>query len=316
MTDVPLLKPRPLSKNDTIAVVAPASAPLDASTLEGGIRYLRDLGYRVETGRSTYGGYGYLSGSDAERLDELNAALRREDVSVIFCVRGGYGTLRLLPEIDFEAARRHPKLVVGYSDITALQFALLQRAGLTSVAGAMVAVDWRDPDPPTEEHFWRVMAGEAPMSLGGLGESSLRPMNPGASEGRLIGGNLTLITRLLGTPYLPDLEGAILFFEEVGEAPYRLDGLFAHLKLAGVFERVAGVVVGDITEADVQPGRPSLSVEEVLTHYLAPLRCPVATGLRFGHVREKVTIPIGVRARLTVDKAGAELQVLEPAIHL
>lgn len=308
------MKPRPLPPNGTIAVVAPASAPLEPGRLEKGIAYLEQLGYTVLPGRTSYASQGYLSGSDQVRLEELNSVLQRDDVDAIFCVRGGFGTLRILDDIDFEAAGRRPKLVVGYSDITALHLAFYAKLELPSVAGAMVAVDWCDPDPSSEEQFWRIIHGEAPLVLHGPAGEHLTPVRSGTAEGILIGGNLTLLTRLIGTPYLPSIDGAILFFEEVGEEPYRLDGLLAHLRLSGVLDRIGGLVVGDITEWEPKHGRPSLGVEDVLEHYFSRLTCPVARGLRFGHVREKVAVPVGVRARLEVDPALATLTVLEPVV--
>jgi len=309
------LKPPPLQPKDKILVVAPASAPLDESKLEAGLAHLRALGYVVETGRSVYRAHGYLSGDDTVRLEELNAALARPDVKAIFCVRGGYGTLRLLPWIDYASARKHPKLIVGYSDITALQLALYRKVGLTSVAGAMVAVDWGGIDPKSEAQFWQVMSGAFPLDLAGPQGEPLHPVRPGKAEGTVLGGNLSLITRLLATPYLPPLEGAILFIEEVAEEPYRIDGMFAQLRLSGILDRLGGLVIGSITEWEPTHDRPSLALEDVLDHYLSNLPYPVAGGLLFGHVPEKISIPIGVRGRLAVGQRTASFQVLEGVVR-
>ncbi len=307
-------KPRPVLPGATIGVIAPASAPRAPEHLEAGLDQLRELGFNVVTGRTRYDPFGYLAGSDEERLAELNAMLVREDVDAIFCVRGGFGTLRLLSGIDFEAAARDPKLLVGYSDITALHLARYRMTGTPGLAGAMVASDFGDPDPASMRRFWAMMSGEAPVTLDGPEGEPLVPVRPGSAEGVLLGGNLTLVTRLIGTPYLPDFRGAILFFEEIGEEPYRLDGLLAQLKLSGILDSVAGVVVGAITDWEPRHDRPTLSLEDVLDHYLGPLRCPVARGLLFGHIREKVAVPVGVRARLEVDADAARLTVLEPVV--
>ena len=306
------MKPSPLRPGDAIAVVAPASPPRSPEHLERGIAHLKGLGYRVETGRPEAGPEGYLAAPDDVRLHLLNEALRRPDVKAIFCVRGGYGTLRLLPEIDYAAARRHPKLVIGYSDITALHLALYAKAGLPGLSGPMVAVEWGAMNAASERMFWELMEGATPQPLLGPGGESLQPVRAGTAEGTLLGGNLTLLTRLIGTPYLPDLSGALLFLEEVGEAPYRIDGLLAHLKLAGILDRLGGLVLGSFTESAPPPGRPSLPLDDVLDYYTHDLSCPVARGLVYGHFPVKSTLPIGVRARLEVDARTATLSILEP----
>ncbi|MGI9174922.1 MAG: S66 peptidase family protein, partial [Rhodothermales bacterium] len=290
----------------------PASAPLSPDHLERGIAHLERLGYRVEAGRPGSEPQGYLAASDDVRLRLLNEALRRPDVKAIFCVRGGYGTLRLLPEIDYAAARRYPKLVIGYSDVTALHLALYAKAGLPGLSGPMVAVDWGAMEAASERLFWELMDGATPQPLLGPGGETLQPVRPGIAEGVLLGGNLTLLTRLIGTPYLPDLSGALLFIEEVGEAPYRIDGLLAHLKLAGILDRLGGLIFGGFTEADPASGRPSLSLDDVIDHYTRDLSCPVAKGLVYGHFPVKNTLPIGVQARLEVDVRTAALSILEP----
>jgi muramoyltetrapeptide carboxypeptidase len=307
-------RPLPLRPGQTIAVVAPASAPRDVHKLLGGILHLKDRGFDVEVGRAAYAPHGYLCGTDAERLDEFNAFLRRPDVAALFCVRGGYGALRLLPHLDYAAARRHPKLLVGYSDITALHLALYQHAGWTGLSGPMVAVEWDALGEQTERLFWELAHGGTPGPLLGPGGETLQPVRTGSAEGVLLGGNLSMVTRLVGTPYLPDLEGALLFVEDVGEAPYRIDALFAQLRLAGLLDRLGGLVLGAFTEATPLPDRPSLTVEEVLDDYVGSLPYPVASGLVYGHFPVKNTLPIGVRARLKVTSHAATLSLLEPVV--
>ncbi|HEX8385111.1 MAG TPA: LD-carboxypeptidase, partial [Rubricoccaceae bacterium] len=225
---------------------------------------------------------------------------------------GGYGVLRLLDRLDYDAARANAPLVVGYSDVTALHLALYAQSGLPGLSGPMVAPDWPHIDADTEAHFWRLASGEAPVEIAGPGDDQPYGLRDGEAEGVLLGGNLTLVAALLGTPFLPDLTGAILVVEDVGEAPYRVDGLLARLKLAGVLERLGGLVFGLFTGADPLPGRPSLALDEVLDHYAACVDGPVAAGLTYGHVRRKVTLPVGVRCRLTVDGTDARLVALSP----
>lgn len=308
---VPL--PRPLTTASRVAVAAPASAALAARDAEAGVTALRAQGLHVEAAYALGPPFGYLAGSDAARADALNALLRRDDLDAIVCLRGGYGLLRILDRIDYEAARAHPKLVVGYSDITALHLALYAEAGLPSVSGPMAAPDWGPGlDAETAADFWRVAGGASGYAVRGPGGETLAPLRDGEAEGVLLGGNLALTAALVGTPYLPDLTGAILFVEDVGEPPYRIDGLLARLRLAGVIGRLGGLVFGMFTGAEVPAGRPTLSVEDVLAHYAPFVDGPVATGLVYGHVRRKSTLPVGVRARLAVGDGAAELTVLDP----
>jgi muramoyltetrapeptide carboxypeptidase len=308
------LKRAPEHPVQRVGVIAPASAPLDPAQLAAGLAQLRAAGFAAETVRQDFAPHGYLCGTDAERLDELNRMLRRTDLDVLVSVRGGYGTLRLLPGIDYAAARRHRKLLVGYSDITALQLALYAKAGWRSLSGPMVSVEWPDPDRRSHELFLDLLRGGRPDPLSGPRGEALRPMRAGEAEGVLLGGNLALVTRLIGTPYLPSLEGAILFLEEVGEAPYRIDGMFAQLKLAGILERLGGLVLGAFTDGDPPLDRPSLTLEQVLEDYLGEAPYPVAQGLVYGHIPVKNAVPIGVRARLRVTDGGAALSILEPVV--
>ncbi|MFQ5569243.1 MAG: LD-carboxypeptidase [Rhodothermales bacterium] len=312
MTVSPL--PSPLQPGDIIGVVAPASAPKDPSKLTAGIAHLESLGYRVQLGRSDLQSCGYLAGPDPERLDEFNRFLRRQDVKALFCARGGYGTLRLLPHLDYAAARRHPKLLVGYSDITALHLALFHMAGWRGLSGPMLAVEWGDIDPRAERSFWSLARGETPRPLLGPHGEELRPVRTGVAEGVLLGGNLSTVVRLLGTPYLPSLEGALLFVEEVGEQPYRIDALLAQLKLSGVLDKLGGMILGGITEWQPPENRPTLTPEEVVAHYLGEVPYPVATGLVYGHFPVKSTVPIGVRGRLEVTEGSAALSILTPVV--
>ena len=306
-------RPAPLLPTGRVAVAAPSSAALDAADVRAGLVALRGRGLTVEEAFEIEGGpRGYLAGSDAARADALNALLRRDDLDAVVCLRGGYGLLRILDRIDYQAARHARPLVVGYSDVTALHLALWARSGVPGVSGPMLAPDWPHLDAETEAAFWRVAGGAAGYDLVGPGGEPLAGLQDGEAEGVLLGGNLALTAALLGTPYLPDLAGAVLFLEDVGEPPYRVDGLLARLRLAGVLERLGGLVFGLFTGAAPPPDRPSLALDEVLAHYAQFVGGPVATGLVYGHVPRKATVPVGVRARLLVGGGAAALTVLEP----
>ena len=314
----PMSLPSPLVPGARVLVVAPSSAPKSDDAYRAGLAALRDRDLDVRTIRETLAPHGYLAGPDDERLAEFNTALRDPDADAIFCARGGVGALRLLDGLDYAAARRRPKLLVGYSDITALHLALYARAGWRGLSGPMVAVEWAEGtenahDAASEALFWHLARGGVVDDLTGPQGERLVGVVPGEAEGVLVGGNLSLVARLVGTPYLPDLRGAILFLEEVGEEPYRLDGLLAQLHLAGVLDGLGGLVLGTLTA--VTPTQTHfLTQEAVLAHYTERLACPVATGLAYGHHPSKNTMPVGVRARLTATEAGgaARLSVLEP----
>jgi muramoyltetrapeptide carboxypeptidase len=317
----PPIKPPALHPGDKIGLIAPASPARDPADLERGVAYLEDLGYDIVPGRTQYETQGYLSGTDEARLDELNGFLRADDVKAIFCVRGGYGVLRLLPHIDYEAARDRPKLLAGYSDITALHLALFEHAGWPGLSGLMVASDFAGhdghdgcPDPATERLFWDLATGATPDPLLGPADEALQPERPGTAEGVLLGGNLSMIAKLVGTPYLPPMDGAILFVEEIGEAPYRIDGLLAQLRLAGILGELGGLVFGQFTGWEDDASPPTLPLDDVLDEYADAVNGPVASGLVYGHIDEKSALPVGVRARLSVTENDAALSILEPVV--
>lgn len=237
--------------------------------------------------------------------------MRDSDSDALICVRGGYGVLRILDQIDFSLLAQRPKLVVGYSDITALQLALFKHTGLISISGPMIAVEWSDPHGVNCRHFMDLVGPD--YTPGPLDQAQPQTtLIAGEAEGLLLGGNLSLLTRMLGTRHMPDLSGAILFLEEIGETPYRVDGLLAHLQLAGVLDQLAGVVLGGFTDADIAAGKSSLTMEQVFEDYFGDLGIPVANGLRYGHFPDKVAVPIGVRAHLTANPDGrATLSLLE-----
>ena len=304
--------PPALTPQSRIAVAAPSSAALSRADAEAGVAALRARFAAVDAAQAFAAPHGYLAGPDAARADAFNALLRRDDLDGLVCLRGGFGLTRILDRIDYDALAARPKLVVGYSDVTALHLAAWARAGVPGLSGPMAAPDWGPGlDAETEAQFWALAGGAPSVEVVGPGGEALQPLRAGAAEGVLVGGNLALVASLVGTPFLPDLDGAILFLEDVGEAPYRLDGLLARLRLAGVLERLGGLVFGLFTDAEPPEGRPSFRADEVLAHYAACVAGPVARGLVYGHVRRKSTLPVGVRARLVVGEAAA-LHTLAP----
>jgi muramoyltetrapeptide carboxypeptidase len=262
--------------------------------------------------------HGTFAGTDAERVDDLNHFLRDPEIRMIMAVRGGYGCGRLLEAVDFEAARRDPKWVVGYSDLTALQMGLLAKLGLVTVSGPMAGVEFRGtPDPFTDEHFWSLVRGrEEGRNLGNPEEEPWIPVRGGCAEGPLIGGCFSLVMSLFGTPYLPALDGAILVLEDIHEHLHRLDRMLVQLRLAGVLDRIAGLVLGQFTDCGpAEPGKPALNLPEIFGEVLAGLKVPCVRGYAYGHEARKRSLPWGVRARLDVD-SGTFLLVEEPCAGL
>lgn len=311
-----ILKPPRLRPGDLIGIVSPASTPSAQEKIDKGVRYLEGLGYRVAIGRHVMAQYGYLAGTDEERAADVNDMLRNPTVRAVFALRGGYGTPRMLDLLDYRAARRDPKVFVGYSDITGLQLALLRKSGLVTFSGPMVAVEmWDQIDPFTEEHFWRmVCSGSRIGSILNPADKPLVAHNKGRASGILVGGNFSLLASLIGTPYLPNLRGAILVLEDVDEAPHRVDRMFAQLRHAGILKSIAGLVLGTFTDCvPSDPSKPHLTIEQVLQEAVGALKCPVLTNLQYGHIAKKVTIPFGVRA--TLDARAGSLGVSEGAVR-
>lgn len=310
-----MLPPALYPNKTTIAVATPASSPKSLDALTAGVSYLQALGYAVKTGRLDFPRNGYLSGTDELRADELNGFIADPEVSAIFCTRGGYGSARILSRIDYQAARANPKLLVGYSDITALQLALYARASWKSLSGPMIAVEWGQIDKKSEKQFWQFASGAYAPLLQNVTGTPLLPARQGVAEGTLLGGNLTVLTKLIGTPFLPSLEGAILFIEDVNEPAYKVDALLAQLKLSGIWDTLGGLIIGQFTDED-HPEHTSPEINEVFQDYCNNVSFPVASGLRYGHIPVKNTMPIGVRAQLTVKPASASLFIREPIVAI
>ena len=259
--------------------------------------------------------HGCLAGTDAERLADLNGMLRDPQVDAIFALRGGYGCQRLLPKVDYAAARRSPKIIAGYSDLTALQLALLRKAGLVTFSAPMPAVEFATGvDPFTEEDFWAALTSRASRrTLPIPTEPDPRILRPGVAEGRLVGGCLSLLASNLATPYLPTLKGTLLFLEDVHEEPHRLDRMFIQLRNAGVLRQLAGLLLGQFTDQGPHPGTPAhLPWSDLLGEVLADLRGPGLDGLPYGHVPRRWTVPLGLRARL--DASRKRVTLLEPTV--
>jgi muramoyltetrapeptide carboxypeptidase len=275
------------------------------------LRYLRAQGFTVRVGQSVTAELGYLAGSDQVRLSDLHRMFGDASVHGIICLRGGYGSARLLDDIDYGLLRRNPKVLIGFSDVTALHCAMLTRAGLLSFAGPMAAVEMASGIlPATSRMMWEMLMKQRKRTVVSFGEDA-RVIGRGAVEGQLIGGNLAVLTSLLGTRYMPDMHGAVLFLEEVGEQVYRIDRLLLQLRQSGVLGAVAGIALGSFTSIPAE--RRARALDDVFDEYLAPLGIPVVTGLPFGHIATKATLPVGARVRL--DATRRRLTVLQQVVR-
>lgn len=300
------VKPPALKRGDLIRVIAPAS-PFDRTRLADGAKVLEAMGFRVDWREDVFATAGYLAGGDARRADELMAAFRDPQVRGIVCARGGYGTPRILDRLDYAEIAKHAKVFCGFSDVTALLLAFHTRAGMVSFHGpnATGRMAEHGLDPPEITSFVATVGTSAPAGRVAKGET----LHPGAAAGPLLGGNLAMVTALLGTPYAPDFEGAILFLEDVGEKFFRLDRMLTQLRLAGVLDRVAGIAFGRFSGC-TNPPDPAARVEDLLASFASAAGKPCIAGLPFGHDGDNRTLPVGVRAEI----GGGALTVVEAAV--
>jgi muramoyltetrapeptide carboxypeptidase len=320
MGSKPPVRPPQLVAGSRIALVAPAGPLLERDDLTRSSELCRALGFEPVMGLHAARRHGFYAGTDAERLDDLNRALRDDTIDAVWCIRGGVGLTRILDRVDFAALAARPRAVIGFSDITALLVGAYAAAGVVTFHGPTA----RASMPAfSRRHFERILAAPAPA---GRLEPLAQPpdvlvpqsnrvvaLAGGVAEGPLVGGNLTLLQTLVGTRFAPALDGAILFLEDVGEDLYRVDRTLAHLRLAGWFDRLAGVAVGRFTEMRRLTGDGGMGFDEVLAHYFLPLGIPVLHGLPFGHIDDQWTLPLGVTARL--DAGARTLEILEAAVR-
>ncbi len=319
----PLIRPPALRPGDTIAFVAPAG-PLDRKRMELARRRLEARGFKVRMPADLFRTRGYLAGDDRTRAAELMAAFRDPNVRAVFPGTGGYGAMRILDLLDYDAIRAHPKILIGFSDITALHLAINRKAGLVTFHTPVPM--WglgseENLDPFAAKVFWRALLRSQYLDRRGQPRSPgweyvlpadappIKTLVPGVARGRLTGGNLSLIVALIGTEYEIDTDGAILFLEDVGERPYRIDRYLCQLRLAGKFDHLAGVILGQFTKCKPKRDEPSLTLEQVFQDYFGGLGVPVIENFPVGHVRRNATLPYGVMVEL--DARARRVRVLE-----
>ena len=314
----PVVRPRRLKPGDRVGLVAPASANFRSVDIEIAQDVARAFSLEPRLGAHVRDRHGYLAGRDEDRAADVNAFFADPGVSAIFAIRGGWGCARILPLLDWDAIRRNPKVVTGYSDVTGLHCGLQARTGLVTFHAPTLLSDWPEF---SVEHFRRVVFGAEAVTMANppgseqrlvQRENRTRTITPGQARGRLLGGNLTVLTALLGSPYVPELDGAILFLEDVNEEIYRVDRMLTQLRLAGLLGRVRGFVFGSCSKCEPGEGYGSLTLEEVLDEHVKPLGIPAYEGAMIGHQDRQFTVAVGVEVEL--DAAKGTITMLEPAV--
>jgi muramoyltetrapeptide carboxypeptidase len=296
--------------------VSPSSATDERLSLQLTQEAMQALGFKVKTGEHYALRYGHLAGTDAGRAGDLNAMFADAEVKAIVCVRGGSGAARLLPMLDYDAIRANPKVLLGYSDVTALHCAIHARTGLVTFHGPIGAGSWNRFNV---DQFRRVFFDRELMQYHNTVDAGdeLVPrknrtltITGGKARGELIGGNLAVLTALAGSPYLPDFNGKILFLEDVSEAPYRIDRMLTTLKLMGALDAIAGFIFGECTDCDPGDGYGSLTLDQIFDDHIKPLGIPAYRGAMIGHIREQFIVPVGGRVELDAD--AGRFRLLEP----
>jgi muramoyltetrapeptide carboxypeptidase len=308
----PRIKPPALHPGDSVGIVAPASS-FKREEFEAGCDALRRMGYTPVFDKSIFAHDLYFAGSVERRARELEQMFSRADGKAIVCARGGYGSNYLLSELNLQKIAAHPKIFMGYSDNTTLLTYLADAANLITFHGPMLAKDFARTDG-IDVHSWQsALSGAENWRLDLGPHSGVKPLATGSAEGILYGGCLSMLVASLGTPYEIQTKGAILFIEDVATKPYQIDRMLMHLKLAGKLTEVRGILFGEMLDCN-QTANQGCSLEDVVMRIVGELGIPVAYGMRSGHVsRQNITLPLGVKSRLTISSSDVSLEFLEPA---
>lgn len=319
-SDRNLLKPARLKPGAIVGIISPASATFVQEELNIVLDAVRGLGLVPKLAPHVSDRYGYLAGTDRDRASDINQFFQDSQIAALLPIRGGWGCSRILPYLDYEAIRQNPKIIIGFSDITALILGINARTQLVTFHGPHGLTSWRTSQT---EYFRRVLFSGELLTIANPkdGDDSDRLMQvknriqtitPGIAKGKLIGGNLSVLSGIVGSPYLPNMKGAILFLEDTGENIYRLDRLMTHLKIAGVFDKLAGFIFGQCPGCTPDADYGSLTLEEVIWGHIQPLKIPAYYGAAIGHVENIVTLPIGLDVE--IDATKGSIRMLEPAV--
>lgn len=318
--DHKILKPKRLKVGDTIGLICPAAPAFSKETVQIVAESMQALGFNVKYGKNIWKRYGYLAGTDEERASDINEMFGDSSVQGILCVHGGWGCARLLTLLDYQMIKKNPKVIVGYSDITALLLGIHAQTGLVTFHGPVGGSTWNDF---SVKYFKSVLMNaekvkyENPKSKGDnltQVEDRIATINSGNTIGRLIGGNLTVLSHIMGSKYVPDFKKSIVFLEDVEEQPYSMDRMLNHLKLCGVFEEMNGFVFGKCTKCEPSSGSfGSLTLEDLWEDHIKPTNKPAFVGAMIGHINNKFTMPIGIEVEINANLGT--IQFLESGVE-
>ncbi len=293
-----IIKPPRLKVGDTVGLISPAGV-VDQKTVDEFTEILSELGLNVKLGKHILDRYGYLAGKDTNRAADVNAMFADTSVQGIFTMAGGWGCNRILPLLDYNLIRQNPKIIMGFSDVTSLILAIYARSGIITFHGPLATSTWNQF---SVEHVRRILFDGEAMILINLLTTPVERITSGKGRGGLVGGNLSLVTALVGSNYLPDWDKKILFVEEVREDVYRVDRMLTQLKLAGILDKISGFIFGQCTKCTAgEDNEPSLTLQEVLSDHIKPLGIPAWYGSMIGHIPDKFTLPLGVEVEIDAD---------------
>ena len=303
------LKPRRLRTGDTVGLISPASQ-INPEDIESIKNLLEKQGLKVKLGAHIFDRYGYLAGKDADRAADVNAMFADREVKAVLTTRGGWGVNRILDLLDYQLIRKNPKIIVGYSDITSLLLSIYARSGIITFHGPVGISTW---NRFSLSYFQRIISQGKAIIMRNPRDIPVETITPGKARGRLLGGNLSVITAAIGSAYLPAWQGAILFVEEIGEDIYRVDRMLTQLKLAGILDQLAGFIFAQCTNCTEQEeDEPYFTLGQVLADQIKPLGIPAWYGAAIGHIEDKFTVPVGLEVE--IDAALGWIRMLEPAV--
>ncbi|MDM9583447.1 LD-carboxypeptidase [Nostoc sp. GT001] len=304
-------KPPRLQAGDTVGLIAPAGI-VDAKDIEAAQKLISQLGLKVKLGKHILDRYGYLAGKDSDRAQDVNLMFSDRTVKAIIPMRGGWGCNRILPLLNYSLIRSHPKILIGYSDITTLLLAINARSQMITFHGPVATSTWNQF---TVDYFKRILFNGEAVTMQNLNPSEVRveTIASGKARGKLVGGNLSVLSAMVGSPYLPSWNKSILFVEEVGEDVYRIDRMLTQLKTAGILNQITGFIFGQCTKCSLGD-EPSFTLMQVLQQHILPLGIPAWYGSMIGHIKDKFTLPIGVEVE--IDAELGTIRMLEAAVNL
>jgi muramoyltetrapeptide carboxypeptidase len=303
----PKIKPTALKAGDTVAISSPAGAVWDENQIEKFSDILKSFGFKVVIGKTLREKFGYFAGSDELRATEINELFANKNIKGIFCMKGGWGCARILDKLNYKIIKENPKVLIGFSDITALLLAITSKTGLVTFHGPVGNSGWNEF---TRSVFTSVLMTKKPFTFpeNPIGEDKIYTINPGKVSGELVGGNLTVLSSLIGSNYLPDWKNKILFLEEAKEEPYSIDRMLTQVKLSGVLDSISGFVFGKCAKCLAEEPLKAFTFHEVILQHIQPLKIPAYYGAMIGHIENKLTVPLGIKVTMDADKGILSLE--------